>query len=31
MKAYGKNNWDYPDPRCTMAPEFDKSCGLRYE
>lgn len=20
IKAYGKNNWDYPDPRCAYAP-----------
>lgn len=22
MKAYGENNFDYPDPRCCHAPEF---------
>lgn len=22
MKAYGKDNWDYPDPRCAYAPEI---------
>ena len=22
MQAYGKENWDYPDPRCTFAPEI---------
>lgn len=21
LKAYGNENWDYPDPRCPMAPE----------
>ncbi len=22
LKAYGYDNWDYPDPRCTLAPEL---------
>lgn len=22
MQAYGKDNWDYPDPRCAFAPEI---------
>jgi radical SAM protein with 4Fe4S-binding SPASM domain len=22
LKGYGKENWDYPDPRCIKAPEF---------
>jgi radical SAM protein with 4Fe4S-binding SPASM domain len=22
VKAYGKKNWDYPDPRCTFAPSM---------
>jgi len=22
VKAYGKKNWDYPDPRCAFAPEM---------
>lgn len=22
LKAYGKENWDYPDPRCNQAPPF---------
>ena len=22
VKAYGKENWDYPDPRCAFAPEM---------
>lgn len=22
IKAYGKENWDYPDPRCKMAPKM---------
>lgn len=22
MKAYGRNNFDFPDPRCALAPEF---------
>lgn len=22
MKAYGKTNWDFPDPRCQLAPTF---------
>lgn len=24
MQAYGKDNWDYPDPRCEFAPPADK-------
>lgn len=28
IKAYGTENWDYPDPRCKYAPEFDN--GLKY-
>ncbi|MDE6669148.1 MAG: radical SAM protein, partial [Muribaculaceae bacterium] len=28
MKAYGKENWDYPDPRCIFAPDFQTS--LKY-
>lgn len=24
MKAYGLNNYDYPDPRCFWAPQIDK-------
>ena len=28
MKAYGMDNWDFPDPRCKYAPEF--STDLRY-
>lgn len=23
IKAYGNNNWDYPDPRCIYAPEIN--------
>lgn len=23
VKAYGLNNWDYPDPRCKFAPPFN--------
>lgn len=23
VKAYGLSNWDYPDPRCVYAPEFN--------
>lgn len=23
MKAFGQDNWDYPDPRCMYAPPFD--------
>ncbi|MBS7348390.1 MAG: radical SAM protein [Muribaculaceae bacterium] len=23
VKAYGLSNWDYPDPRCEYAPEFN--------
>jgi len=23
LKAYGKENWDYPDPRCNKAPTFN--------
>ena len=23
LKAYGKENWDYPDPRCEKAPGFN--------
>lgn len=22
IKAYGQENWDYPDPRCSLAPEM---------
>lgn len=22
LKAYGQDKWDYPDPRCILAPEF---------
>jgi len=22
LKGYGKENWDYPDPRCIKAPKF---------
>ncbi len=22
LKAYGRDNWDYPDPRCNQAPKF---------
>jgi len=22
VKAYGDENWDYPDPRCKMAPKM---------
>jgi radical SAM protein with 4Fe4S-binding SPASM domain len=25
IKAYGENNWEYPDPRCSFAPKFIKS------
>ncbi|WP_329904839.1 radical SAM/SPASM domain-containing protein [Porphyromonas pogonae] len=25
IKAYGKSGWDYPDPRCIYAPQFDQS------
>lgn len=28
IKAYGIENWDYPDPRCKYAPEFDNA--LKY-
>ncbi|MDE6803647.1 MAG: SPASM domain-containing protein [Muribaculaceae bacterium] len=28
MKAYGRDNWDYPDPRCVFAPNFTGS--LKY-
>jgi radical SAM protein with 4Fe4S-binding SPASM domain len=24
VKAYGINNWDYPDPRCAFAPAMDR-------
>lgn len=29
LKAYGKDKWDYPDPHCQFAPEFDR--GLLYK
>jgi hypothetical protein len=22
LKAYGQSNWDFPDPRCSLAPEM---------
>ena len=28
IKAYGKNHWDYPDPRCKKAPKM--TCSLAY-
>lgn len=28
LKAYGRDKWDYPDPRCVLAPEFNS--GLEY-
>ena len=28
MKAYGTENWDFPDPRCQYAPDF--ATDLRY-
>ena len=28
MKAYGMDNWDFPDPRCQYAPDF--ATDLRY-
>jgi len=28
VKAYGLENWDYPDPRCKFAPDFNS--GLKY-
>jgi radical SAM protein with 4Fe4S-binding SPASM domain len=28
VKAYGKENWDYPDPRCAYAPPM--RCDLRF-
>ena len=28
MKAYGMENWDFPDPRCKYAPDF--ATDLRY-
>jgi radical SAM protein with 4Fe4S-binding SPASM domain len=27
QKAYGKNNWDYPDPRCESAPIMTTNIG----
>lgn len=27
MKAYGKNNYDYPDPRCRMADKMKNYIG----
>jgi len=28
VKAYGKENWDYPDPRCAFAPEMINPLGF---
>ncbi|GHT27059.1 radical SAM/SPASM domain-containing protein [Bacteroidia bacterium] len=28
VKAYGKENWDYPDPRCTFAPPMIHDLGF---
>jgi len=28
VKAYGKENWDYPDPRCALAPEMINNLGF---
>jgi radical SAM protein with 4Fe4S-binding SPASM domain len=25
LKGYGNNNWDYPDPRCQKAPDFENN------
>ncbi|MGP1547639.1 MAG: SPASM domain-containing protein [Prevotella sp.] len=25
LKAYGDDNWDFPDPRCNKAPQFINS------
>lgn len=27
QRAYGKSNWDYPDPRCELAPEMNTNVG----
>lgn len=27
LKAYGEEHWDYPDPRCSRAPEVGKGVG----
>lgn len=27
VKAYGNENWDYPDPRCCFAPKTQKKIG----
>jgi len=33
IKAYGEENWDYPDPRCNKAPKmiFDLSFNTKKE
>ena len=28
VKAYGKENWDYPDPRCAFAPPMTNDLGF---
>jgi radical SAM protein with 4Fe4S-binding SPASM domain len=28
VKAYGNENWDYPDPRCAFAPEMTYDLGF---
>jgi radical SAM protein with 4Fe4S-binding SPASM domain len=30
VKAYGKENWDYPDPRCIFAPPMIHDLGFGY-
>jgi radical SAM protein with 4Fe4S-binding SPASM domain len=29
IKAYGEDNWDYPDPRCALAPSMIHDLGFK--